>query len=119
MAAYRKAIALGEEEQRVNPRNAVSLSYVAVFHAMLGEERLARPALNRALTLAPTDATVLFNAALVSNQLGNESRAITWLRKSLEAGQSREVVRNTIDFDNLHSNHSFQELLREKVPAAQ
>ena len=118
VAAYRKAIDLGEEELRVNPRNAVVWSYLAVFHAMLGEQKASGFALNKALALAPADTTVLFNAALISNQLGDEAKAVAWLRKSVEAGQSLDVVRNTIDFDNLHSSKAFQELLREKAPAA-
>ena len=119
VAPYHKAIALSEEELRVNPRNAVSLSYLAVFHAMIGEEKPAWTALDRSLVLAPADATVLMNAALVANQLGEADKAIAWLRKSLAAGQSLDVVRNTVDFDNLHSNKKFQNLLQEKIPAEQ
>ena len=37
--AYRKALQFGEEERKVNPRDAHMLSYLAEYHAMLGRKR--------------------------------------------------------------------------------
>jgi serine/threonine-protein kinase len=112
VAPYRKAIALAKEELQVNRRDAVLLSHLAVFHAVLGEPKPAWDFLSRAVSLAPADPTVLLNAALVGNQLKNERTTIAWLRKALDAGQSPVLVRSMIDFSNLHSNRSFQQLLR-------
>ncbi len=114
VAAYRKAILLGEEELQVNPRSADLLSYVGLYHAMLREEAAARANLNRALALAPTNAEVLYNAALVTNQLGDETRSTVWLRKALNAGVTADLLRSSPNFDNLRSSKPFQQLLREK-----
>ncbi|HEY4817682.1 MAG TPA: protein kinase, partial [Candidatus Acidoferrum sp.] len=47
--AYRKALSLGEEQRKVNPRNANLLSYLAGYHAMLGEARQAHENIGDAL----------------------------------------------------------------------
>ena len=117
LAAYRSAIALGEEELHVNPHDALLLSYLAVYHAMLKERQAAAANLNRALALAPTSAEVHLNAALVASQLDDESAAIRSLRKALGLGISPAVVVSTIGFDNLHTNRQFKQLLQEKSPA--
>src|SRR5262249_51704711 len=61
-AAYRKAIALGENEIKVNPRDAVLLSRVAGYYAMLGEKESAFSYLKRALDIAGNDPSVRFKA---------------------------------------------------------
>jgi serine/threonine protein kinase/tetratricopeptide (TPR) repeat protein len=117
VGAYRKAIALGEEQLRVNPRNDALLSYLAVYHAMLHENQAAWANLNQALALAPDNPEVRFNGALVANQLGAPNQAIAWLRQALDAGLRADQIRNNPNFDNLRSRKPFQELLREKKPA--
>jgi serine/threonine-protein kinase len=119
VAAYRKAITLGEEQLRVNPRNATLLSYLAVYRAMLGEEKAAWANLKQALALAAGNPEVQFNGALVANQFGDTGRAVAWLRQALAAGMQADQIRNSPNFDNLRSNKPFQELLREKLPAEQ
>ena len=117
LAAYRRAIALGEEELRVNPRDAQLLSYLGVYHAMLKEKQAAAASLNKALALAPTSAEVHLNAALVASQLDDESAAIRSLRRGFALGLSPTLVASAIGFDNLHTNKQFQQLLQEKSPA--
>ncbi|MBZ5723205.1 MAG: protein kinase [Acidobacteriia bacterium] len=116
VAAYRRAVALAEEQLRVNPRDATLLSYLAFYHAMLREEQKASANLNRALVLAPSNPQVLLNAALVANQLGNEAAAITWLQKALASGVPTDLIRNTVNFDNLRSRKPFEQLLRANNP---
>jgi len=112
LVPYRKAIALAEGELQVNPRDAALLSYLAVFHAVVGEQKPAWEFLNRALSLAPDDPAVLLNAALVTNQVKDERASLAWLRRAINAGQSPVLVRSMIDFSNLHASRSFQQLLR-------
>lgn len=119
VAAYRRAIALGEEELHVNPRDALLLSYLAVYHAMLKEKQFAWANLNQALALDSADAEVQLNAALVANQLEDRSTATRSLRKALDAGISATLILSYPNFDNLHSNKQFEQLLQEKQPAMQ
>ena len=116
-AAYRRAITLGEDELHINPHDAHLLSYLAVYHAMLQEKQAALADLNRALALASNDAEVLLNAALVANQFEDGSTATRFLKKALGAGISATFILSNPNFDNLHSNQQFQELVQEKKPA--
>ncbi|MDP9148022.1 MAG: protein kinase, partial [Acidobacteriota bacterium] len=61
--AYRKALELGEEQRKVNPRDAHMLSYLAGYHAMLGEKQPADALIGEAERLTPRDPEVLYYAA--------------------------------------------------------
>ena len=50
--AYRRALELGEERRKINPRDAHMLSYLAGYHAMLGEKQKARLRIDEAEKLA-------------------------------------------------------------------
>lgn len=117
-AAYKKAIGLAEDALRVNPRDAIGLSYLALYHAMLSEKEPAWTYLRRALALDSHTPEIRLNAALVANQLGDEKRAIFSLRAALESGLSPNLIRNHPGFDNLRPAKPFQQLLQENRPAA-
>ncbi len=52
--AYRRAIELGEQERKVDPKNALLLAHLADCHAMLGEAPAARSLAQAAVTLEPS-----------------------------------------------------------------
>ncbi len=110
--AYRKAIALADQALKVNPRNPTAASYKALYHAMLGERNAALEWRDKAAALAPQDAEVLFNAALVSEQLGERAAAVAWAAKSVSAGYSRDLLRNSPNLEDLKSSPAFQNLLQ-------
>src|SRR5262249_21619123 len=94
VSAYRQGIAAAQEELRVNPNNSYSYGTLAVCHAMLGEKKSALDALGRGLKLAPSDAVLLYQAALVYNQFGEAEETIKWLNKSVAAGRPRSRLRD-------------------------
>jgi eukaryotic-like serine/threonine-protein kinase len=114
LAAYRKGIAIAEEDLRVNPNNSTSYGVLAVCRAMLGERKPALDALRRGLQLSPADPFLLYQAALVYNQFGQSDDAIDWLNKAVAAGWPRSRLRDYPNFDPLWANPRSQELLREK-----
>jgi len=81
---------------------------------MLGYRREALSYLDRSLQLGHRNKDLLFNAALVYDQLGESGVALEWLEKSLAAGFSLQTVRDAPALDNLRSNPRFQELMRQK-----
>jgi len=109
--AYRKAIALGEESLRVNPRDAGVLASLATYHAMLGEKKPAQGALDQALRLAPTSPDLLFAAGLVHQQLGDSERALGALEKAVAAGLPVAQLRDAPNFDTLRGNPRFIRIL--------
>jgi serine/threonine protein kinase/tetratricopeptide (TPR) repeat protein len=110
-SAYQKAIDLANARLEVNPRDALTLAFTADYCAVLDREVQAREKLARALETTPSDADVLFRAAILYNQFGNSDKTLDFLTKSVAAGYSRTVIRDTPDFDRLKGEQRFQALL--------
>jgi len=110
-SAYRKAIALGEDERKVNPHNPHMLSYLAEYHAMIGEAKPARDTITEALRIAPADPEVLYYAGIVYAQAGDDKRALESLQRSLAAGYPAASVRDTPNFDRLQNDPLYKSLV--------
>ena len=111
-AAYGKAIVLGEEKLRVNPRDAEVLGSLAMYHAMREERKAALDNLEAALHLSPKSPDLLFNAGITYQQLGDTQRALDSLEKAVAAGISPATLRDTPNFDGLRANPRFLRLIQ-------
>jgi serine/threonine-protein kinase len=112
-AAYAKGIALGEQQLRVNPRDAEVLSSLAMYHAMRGERKPALDNLDAALRLKPKSPDLLFNAGIAYQQLGDTQRALDALEKAVATGISPATLRDTPNFDGLRANPRFLKLIKK------
>jgi len=112
--SYRKAIELGQQQLKINPRDPSVLADLANYYSMLGDRKQALSYLDSSLRLEPNDKELLFNAAEVYNQLHETGPALEWLEKALNAGYSRSVVATTTALDNLRSNPRYQALMQQK-----
>ncbi len=110
-AAYRRAIELGRARLQVNPKDANARSYVADYSAMVGDTHTATLEIQKALDLDVKDPDILFRAALVYNQLGDQRQTLDWLKKAVAANFSRTTVRDTPDFDHLKSDPTFKAII--------
>ena len=110
--AYKQAIALGEQELRVNPRDFEALSYVAMYHAMCEERKPALKNLEQALRLSPNSPDLLFTAGIVYQQLGDTSRALDALERAVAGGFSPATLSDTPNFDTLRNNPRFLKLIQ-------
>ena len=115
-SAYQKAIELAKARLEVNPRDASALAFTADYYAMLDQEGQAREQLARALETAPMDADVLFRAAILYNHFGDTEKTLDFLGKSVAAGYSRTVIRDTPDFDRLKDDRRFRALIAGAYP---
>jgi tetratricopeptide (TPR) repeat protein len=111
VSAYRKAIELAEARLEVNPKDSFALAFTADYYSMVDEEQQAREQMARALEIAPADADVLFRAAILNNHFGDTEKTLQFLSKSVAAGYSRTVIRDTPDFDHLKGDARFQAFL--------
>jgi tetratricopeptide (TPR) repeat protein len=109
--AYQNAIDLAQLRLEVNPRDANVLALTADYYAMLDHEPQATAQMARALETAPTDGDVLFRAAILYNHFADTEKTLYYLTKSVAAGYSRTVIRETPDFDRLQDDPRFRALL--------
>jgi serine/threonine protein kinase/tetratricopeptide (TPR) repeat protein/DNA-binding winged helix-turn-helix (wHTH) protein/TolB-like protein len=112
--ALEKATALAKEKLNINPRDTLTLRYLALYTGMLGEHEAALAYLQRARILAPRDADLEYHAAMVHAQFGEADLTTQCLQKAIAWGFSPTTIRNSPDFDNLHGDPTFQRLVRER-----
>jgi serine/threonine-protein kinase len=113
--AFRKQLDLINELLKVNPRDAERQGDAASCYAALGDKSQAAAHLALSLQLGRGDKNLLFNAAVVYNDLGETGEALEWLHKSFLAGYSASIARDSPEFDNLRSNPQFQQLLSQAL----
>jgi len=111
--AYRKALALAEEEFQVNARDTRLLGFMSYYHAMLDEEEAAQNCMELALIADPQDPELFFNLAQTCCRLGHADQALSWLEKATAIGLSNEMIHNTPLFDHLRNKQGFQNLLQD------
>jgi serine/threonine-protein kinase len=111
---YRKALDLGEEQRKVNPRDAHMLSYLAEYHAMLGEKQKAQLLIGEAEKLAARDPEVLYYAAMVYVQAGDKRKSLDKLESAVAAGYPTAGVRDTPNFSVLQNDPRFRALISQE-----
>jgi Flp pilus assembly protein TadD len=103
---------LAKEAER-RPQDAELVSELAPIYAKQGQPEKALAGIHKALALAPENATVLMNAAEVSEVMGKRAEAIRYAEQGLQKGFS---------LDDLKRRYALQSLLRDskfKPPANQ
>jgi tetratricopeptide (TPR) repeat protein len=112
MNDYRKAIALATTQLQASPNDADVLGDLAGYYSMIGNASQAVELLNRSLAINHTDKELMFNAALLYNQIHQTGPALEWLGKALAAGYAPSVVAKAAGLDNLHANPRYQQLMQ-------
>lgn len=112
--AYQTARNLDTAKLKINPNDALTEAYIAVYSAMLDNKQAAMTSMNHALQLAPGSGDVLFRAALIYNHFGDDNQTLSYLQKAVSHGFSAATIRDTPDFDHLHTNSTFAALTVQK-----
>lgn len=81
---------------------------------MLGKKDLSFATLNRALRLAPEDPSLIFDAAPVRIQFDDGDDPLRLLAKCRVNGFPQAKIRDYPNFQSLHSDPKFQQLLRSQ-----
>jgi tetratricopeptide (TPR) repeat protein len=112
-AAYRNALALAERAVQANPQNATAITAAALCRAKLGETDAAVRLMKKALTLAPEDAEVQFQAAIVYALAGNENLAFSALQTAVRNGYPAEQIRREPELNRLRQDARFSKALQQ------
>ena len=91
--ALDRAIALMLERLEIDPNAAEDWALMAKWRADRREPGPARAAIERALALAPEDASVMGEAVVVYHTLGERASAVRWLREAVARGFGVELLR--------------------------
>src|ERR1019366_624415 len=110
-APYEKAVSLASKQLEVNPKDAALAGDAADDYAMLGDRKHALALLDQSLRWGKGDKDLIFNAAVVYQDLGESGVALEWLKKSLDAGASVATVLEMPTFDSLKNDPRFQALV--------
>jgi hypothetical protein len=65
----------------------------------------------RALAVEPSNADILFRAAILHNHFRENEKTLDFLSKSIAAGYSKAVIRDTPDFDHLAEDPRFRKMI--------
>jgi cytochrome c-type biogenesis protein CcmH/NrfG len=108
--AFRQAVTLAQEETARNPSDADAYSFLASYHARLGDLPSALAAIQQALKLAPRNINVLFRASMVHELAGQRDRAMEALRAAVEGGYSLAEIRQSDLLKQLRGDIRYREL---------
>jgi serine/threonine-protein kinase len=106
--AYQKALVLAAAAIDVNHRDAAALSSSALYHAKLGHMAQAREDMKKALAVAPSDNSVLFNAAVTSELAGERAQALEYIRRAILGGYSSKEVATEPELGKLRQDPLYQ-----------
>ena len=99
--AFNRAIELGEEQRRQEPRDPFYLSYLALYYAKLGNRELALQRIESALSLAPNVGEILATAAETHELLGNREQALSYVQAALNQNFPAQQFQRNPEFDAL------------------
>ncbi len=110
---FDRAISLAEEELKLNPRNATTLSSLASFYSMKEDKNNALKYLHKALYLTPDDVDIIEQGIVVNETLGNRDEALKLTEKILKKGYPIYKLEKSPDLKNMIKDERF-EFLKKK-----
>jgi len=97
----------------LNADEARAFNLGAIILARLGEIERAKQWNERAMSLAPDDDAILYNASCVFAVLGEEDRALAGLQRAIDAGLAGgDWVSHDPDWEQLRDHPRFQALVQ-------
>jgi serine/threonine protein kinase/cytochrome c-type biogenesis protein CcmH/NrfG len=107
--AYRRGLAVAEQQLSFNPDDARALYLGAAGWIDLGQPDKAREWIARSLIVDPTDPATLFNAACRYARLGDREASLTSLEQAIENGYAyKEWIENDPDLDSIRSEARYR-----------
>ena len=107
-----------EKHLELNPDEARAYSLGASVLIRLGQTDRSKQWTQQAMTLAPNDPLVLYNAACNLALLGETNHALDGLERAIEAGVAvGDWIKHDPDFDSLRDHPRFQAIVTQIAPS--
>src|SRR5213078_4469782 len=112
------AVAWIEKHLELNPDEARAYSLGASVLIRLGKTKDSKQWTQQAMTLAPNDPLILYNAACNWALLGESDHALDGLERGLDAGVAvGDWIRHDPDFASLRDHPRFQAIVKRIAPS--
>ncbi|MGA8182917.1 MAG: protein kinase [Terriglobia bacterium] len=111
LSAYSRAASLVRQGLRVNPRSYRLLGDLSTYEAKSSHIKQAIQNLQEALSLAPKDYQLMYNAAIVYHLAGQQTQALDYLRRAVGGGYPAQSIRIDPEWASMKSNPGFQEII--------
>jgi len=112
---YLYAINLVENTLKINPNDIATLSASAIYYARIGLKDKAIASMSKALDRAPNDIFILYEAAIVYQQLEDVALTIEYLKKALVNGYPSDLIQAAPEFESLIKTEAFTNLFLPKT----
>ncbi|HYR27211.1 MAG TPA: tetratricopeptide repeat protein, partial [Thermoanaerobaculia bacterium] len=114
-AAYERAIAASRDALTVNPNDARARARIALCLAKSDRGAEAQEEIRRALELDPTNAQILYNAAVIAALRGNSDSAVSWLERAIGAGYPAAEAAHDPELAPLRALPSFVNAVKSRA----
>jgi serine/threonine-protein kinase len=111
--AYAKALETATQQLKVNPKDPVVLSGIALYHAHLGDKQDAEEFISRALAVDPKNSDTLFTSALVYEIIGKRDKALEAVARAYTSGYSLEEIEKEPELRKLQADPRYQRWLQD------
>jgi len=115
LSVYERALELAEVQNEINPNNPDVIISMAGYEAQLGNDDQAKIYAQQALDNAPDNATIMYLAGSVYEQIGDRSKALSWIKSAIDAGYSKSDILNQPELQELMRDPRFQEILKTET----
>jgi tetratricopeptide (TPR) repeat protein/TolB-like protein/DNA-binding winged helix-turn-helix (wHTH) protein len=109
--AFATALEVAQPHMDVNPNDPGLLMDLAWIRAMLGDEKMARSMIGRALTIAPDDPYAHYIDALIHLESGNTDASLNSLEHAVDAGYPVDMLAAEPHLRPLRDNAKFIKLI--------
>jgi len=114
MEYYRKALSLAEKRLMVNSKNVKILSYMARYHAWVGEKTEAIKKIEKAMTLAPDNVEILLISVKVNEICDRRKIALDSLKKLLDLGGTLSEIEKNPDLEELRKDPEYIKITSQR-----
>ncbi len=112
--AYQRGLESSRKHLALNPHDARAYVLGAGAFARLGETQQAKEWAERAMSLAPDDDAILYNAGCALAVVGEEERALDALQRAIDAGLAGgDWIPQDPDWERLRDHPRFQTLVQQ------
>ena len=112
--AYQRGLESSRKHLALNPHDARAYVLGAGAFARLGETQRAKEWAERAMSLAPDDDAILYNAGCALAVVGEEERALNALQRAIGAGLAGgDWIPQDPDWERLRDHPRFQTLVQQ------